>query len=80
MTLISQGEPATFAAAGLPPPVLDEGRYAAGDGPAWTRSAPATSCSARIWPTSTAVAGLVGHRAAGTASTAVLAYPFDVDA
>jgi transcriptional regulator with GAF, ATPase, and Fis domain len=33
VTLISQGEPATFAANGLPTEVLDEVRHADGDGP-----------------------------------------------
>jgi GAF domain-containing protein len=33
VVMIGEGEPATFATAGLPPQVLDEVRYAGGDGP-----------------------------------------------
>jgi transcriptional regulator with GAF, ATPase, and Fis domain len=79
VTLISQGEPATFAANGLPNEVLDEARHADGDGPcmeAVRRRDIVLSqdlTGETRWPVWTGAA-----RAHGVAS--VLAYPFDVDA
>jgi transcriptional regulator with GAF, ATPase, and Fis domain len=78
VTLISQGEPATFAATGLPAEVLDESQFADGDGPCMeavrTRDIVMSQDLAQEdrWPTWSAAA-----RAYGFAS--VLSYPFDVD-
>jgi transcriptional regulator with GAF, ATPase, and Fis domain len=78
VTLISQGEPATFAATGLRPEILDEVKYAGGDGPCMeaVRSRDIVlsqdlSTDTR-WPAWSANA-----REYGVLS--VLAYPFDVD-
>jgi hypothetical protein len=78
VTLISQGGPATFASTGLPAELLDEGRYAGGDGPCMeavrTRDIVLSQDLAdeRRWPTWAAAARANGLRG-------VLAYPFDVD-
>jgi transcriptional regulator with GAF, ATPase, and Fis domain len=79
LTLVSQGDPATFAAPGLPTEIADEANYAAADGPSMesvrTRDIVVSqdlAAEAR-WPQWTAQA-----RRHGIA--AVLAYPFDVDA
>jgi transcriptional regulator with GAF, ATPase, and Fis domain len=79
VTLISEGEPASYAATGLPPEIIDEVRYADADGPCMqaVRSrdivmsqnlAPETR-----WPVWRATAAQQGI-------AAVMAYPFDVDA
>jgi hypothetical protein len=78
VTLITQGEPATFAATGLPAEVLDESQHADGDGPCMTavrdRDIVMSQDLAREtrWPSWTPTA-----RRFGIAS--VLSYPFDVD-
>lgn len=79
VTLISQGEPATFAGPGLPPEVLDEVLHANGDGPVMAAVrmrdivlSPDLTEEQR-WPVWSAYArrhGVLG----------VLSYPFDVDA
>jgi transcriptional regulator with GAF, ATPase, and Fis domain len=78
VTLISQGEPATFAATGLSAEVVDEVRQAGGEGPGMdavrSRDIVLSQClddEAR-WPAWTATARRHGVRG-------VLAYPFDVD-
>ena len=79
VTLVTQGEPATFAATGLPAEVLDESQHADGDGPCMSavrsRDIVLSQDLAREnrWPAWTAIA-----RRYGIAS--VLSYPFDVDA
>jgi GAF domain/ANTAR domain len=78
VTLITQGEPATFAATGLPAEVLDESQHADGDGPCMaavrSRDIVLSQDLAREtrWPAWTPIA-----RRFGIAS--VLSYPFDVD-
>jgi hypothetical protein len=78
VTLVSQGGPATFASTGLPADVLDEGQYAAGDGPCMeaVRTRDIVMCQDLAqdsrWPVWAEVA-----RAGGVSG--VLAYPFDVD-
>jgi transcriptional regulator with GAF, ATPase, and Fis domain len=78
VTLISQGEPATFAATGLRPEVLDEVQFAGGHGPCMeavrTRDFVTSQdlTEETRWPVWSANArryGVLG----------VLAYPFDVD-
>ena len=78
VTLISQGEPATFTANGLPAEVLDEAQHADSDGPCMeavrTRDIVTSqdlAAEAR-WPVWSATAQRHGIRA-------VLSYPFDVD-
>ena len=78
VTLITQGEPATFAATGLPAEVLDEAQFAGGDGPCMmavrTRDIVMSQELAQEtrWPAWTPTARRFGIEA-------VLAYPFDVD-
>jgi hypothetical protein len=78
ITVIAQGEPAVFAAAGLPAEVLDETGHAGGEGPCLeavrTRD---IVLSQRLadetrWPTWVAAARRHGIGA-------VLSYPFDID-
>lgn len=79
MALISQGEPATFTATGVPPDVLDEIRYGDGDGPCMeavrTRGIVISQDlgAETRWPT-------WSQRARERGFWSVLAYPFDVDA
>jgi transcriptional regulator with GAF, ATPase, and Fis domain len=78
MTLISEGEPATFASTSLPDEVLDETHHAGGDGPCMEaiRARDVDMCedlaAERRWPVWTALAARHGVRS-------VLSYPFDVD-
>jgi hypothetical protein len=78
ITTIAQGEPASFAAAGLPAEVLDETGHANGDGPCIeairTRDIVLSQCLAgeARWPNWAAAARRHGIEA-------VLSYPFDVD-
>jgi hypothetical protein len=78
VTLISQGEPTIFAATRLDAEVLDEARYAAGDGPCLqairTRDIVVSQDlgSDQRWPRWSAIALAHGVRA-------VLSYPFDID-
>jgi GAF domain-containing protein len=78
VTLVSQGGPATFASSAVPAELLDEGRYARGDGPCMeavrTRDIVLSQDLADEprWPTWT-----VAARASGVCG--VLAYPFDVE-
>jgi hypothetical protein len=79
VTLVREGEPATFAAAGLPIEVLDEARYADGVGPCMeavrTRDVVMSQdlYTEQRWPAWSAKACEHGVRA-------VFSYPFDVDA
>ncbi|MGE5828041.1 MAG: GAF and ANTAR domain-containing protein [Micromonosporaceae bacterium] len=79
LTLVSQGEPAAYAAAGLPTEIADEANYAAADGPSMesirTRAIVVSEDlrAENRWPQWTGRALRHGVRA-------VLAYPFDVDA
>ncbi len=79
VTLISEGEPATFAATGLPVELLDEATYAAGDGPCMeaVRTRDIVMCQSLSnearWPAWSALARQHGVHG-------VLSYPFDVDA
>jgi transcriptional regulator with GAF, ATPase, and Fis domain len=78
LTLISQGEPATFTSTGLVPEVLDEASHAGGDGPCMdairTRDVvmSADLADEARWPVWSGVA-----RRHGVLS--VLSYPFDID-
>lgn len=78
VTMVSEGEPAAYAATGLPAEMLDEDRHAGGDSPGLdavrTRDIVLSNdiCAERRWPNWTARARRNGIRA-------VLAYPFDVD-
>jgi len=78
LTLISEGEPATFASTSLPLEVLDETQHAGGDGPCMEaiRTRDVVLCediaTEARWPVWTALA-----RRQGVGS--VLSYPFDVD-
>jgi transcriptional regulator with GAF, ATPase, and Fis domain len=79
LTLVSQGLPAAYAAPGLPTEIADEANYAAADGPSMesirTRDVVVSQdlqAEAR-WPQWTG-------RARRHGVSAVLAYPFDVDA
>lgn len=79
VTIVSEGEPATYAATDLPHEVLDEGEYAAGDGPCMeaVRSRDIVLSqdlgTEERWPVWSAHARHHGIRS-------VLSYPFDVDA
>lgn len=79
VVLVREGEPATFAAAGLPTEVLDEARYADGVGPCMeavrTRGVVISQNLGEDerWPAWSATAREHGV-------WAVLSYPFDVDA
>ena len=76
--LVSQGEPAAFAGTGIAEEVLDESRFADGDGPCMQalrhRDVVLAQCldEEPRWPVWTATA--LRHGIQG-----VLAYPFDVD-
>ena len=78
ITLITQGEPALFAATGLPDEVLDETGHAGGDGPCLeavrTRDIVLSEnlSAEQRWPAWVAAARR--HRIAS-----VLSYPFDID-
>jgi ANTAR domain/GAF domain len=78
VTLVAHGEPATFTATGLPSEILDEVRFADGDGPCMesVRTHDIVLCrdlqAEPRWPVWAAAARRHGLRA-------VLAYPFDVD-
>lgn len=78
ITVIGEGEPATFAAAGLPPELLNEARHAEGDGPCMeairTRDVVISNdlTGERRWPTWSRLAVRSGVHS-------VLSYPFDVD-
>jgi hypothetical protein len=78
IAVISEGEPATFAATGLPAEVLDEAQYGGGDGPCLTairaRDIVLSQDVAEEsrWPVWCAQAARHGVRA-------VLSYPFDVN-
>jgi hypothetical protein len=78
VTMISQGEPATIVAPGLPGEVLDETQHAGGDGPCMeairTRDVVVSQDLAadERWPVWSAGALRNGVRG-------VLSYPFDVD-
>jgi transcriptional regulator with GAF, ATPase, and Fis domain len=78
VTLISQGEPATFTANGLPAELLDEAQHCDGDGPCMeavrTRDIVTSHdlAAETRWPVWSATAQRHGIRA-------VLSYPFDVD-
>jgi hypothetical protein len=78
MTLISEGEPATFASTSLPLEVVDETQHAGGDGPCMeairTRDVVTSDDLADEvrWPVWAALARRRGVRS-------VLSYPFDVD-
>jgi len=78
VTLISEGEPATFAATGLAPEVLDEAKHADGDGPCMeavrTRDIVMSQSLGddKRWPVWSAAARRHGVQS-------VLSYPFDVD-
>jgi len=78
ITTIAQGEPASFAATGLPAAVLDEVGHASGEGPCLeairTRGIVLSQCLAgeTRWPVWGAAARRHGIEA-------VLSYPFDVD-
>jgi transcriptional regulator with GAF, ATPase, and Fis domain len=78
MTLVSEGEPATFASTSLPLEVVDETQHAGGDGPCMeairTRDVVMSEDlddEAR-WPVWTTLARRRGLRS-------VMSYPFDVD-
>jgi hypothetical protein len=78
MTLVGEGEPATFASTSLPLEVVDETQHAGGDGPCMeairTRDVVMSDDLAdeHRWPTWTTLARRRGVRS-------VLSYPFDVD-
>ena len=78
MTLVSEGEPATFASTSLPLEVVDETQHAGGDGPCMeairTRDVVMSEDLAdeARWPAWTALARRWGLRS-------VMSYPFDVD-
>jgi len=78
VTLIGHGEPATFAASGLLPEVLDEAQHAGGDGPCMeairTRDIVISQdlVEEARWPLWCALARRNGVQA-------VFSYPFDVD-
>jgi hypothetical protein len=78
ITVITQGRPASFSAAGVPTEILDETGHAGGDGPCLeairTRDIVLSHCltDEDRWATWTAAA-----RRHGIA--AVLSYPFDID-
>ena len=78
ITTIAQGEPASFAATGLPAEVLDEVGHASGEGPCLeairTRGIVLSQCLAgeTRWP-------MWGAAARRHGIEAVLSYPFDVD-
>ena len=78
MTLVSEGEPATFASTSLPLEVVDETQHAGGDGPCMeairTRDVVMSDDLAdeARWPAWTALARRWGLRS-------VMSYPFDVD-
>lgn len=78
VTLISEGEPATFASTSLPPEILDETQYARGDGPCMeairTRDVVMSQdlAAEERWPAWSSTARRHGIRS-------VMSYPFDVD-
>jgi transcriptional regulator with GAF, ATPase, and Fis domain len=78
MTLVSEGEPATFASTSLPLEVVDETQHAGGDGPCMeairTRDVVMSEDLAdeARWPVWTTLARRRGLRS-------VMSYPFDVD-
>jgi transcriptional regulator with GAF, ATPase, and Fis domain len=78
MTLVSEGEPATFASTSLSPEVVDETQHAGGDGPCMeairTRDVVMSEDLAdeARWPAWTTLARRRGLRS-------VMSYPFDVD-
>ena len=78
MTLVSEGEPATFASTSLPLEVVDETQHAGGDGPCMEAIRARDVVMSddltveRRWPAWTRLATRHGV-------CAVLSYPFDVD-
>ena len=78
VTIITEGEPATFVSTSMPPEVLDETQYAGGDGPCME------AIRARDVVISHDLAGesrwpAWRRRAAAHDVRCVLSYPFDVD-